>query len=49
MPGNPAGVLTGPNLAREIVAGQAAASVIAMVDDTIFRISTHSSLQMRLT
>lgn len=35
MPGHPAGVLTGPNLAREIIAGQAAASVIAMVDDTI--------------
>lgn len=35
MPGHPAGLLTGPNLAREIVAGQAAASVIAMVDDTI--------------
>jgi len=35
MPGHPAGVLTGPNLAREIVAGKAAASVIAMVDDTI--------------
>ncbi len=35
MPGHPAGVLTGPNLAKEIVAGQAAASVIAMVDDTI--------------
>lgn len=37
MPGHPAGVLTGPNLAREIVAGQAAASVLAMVDDTIAR------------
>lgn len=35
MPGHPAGVLTGPNLAREILAGYAAASVIAMVDDTI--------------
>jgi glycerol-3-phosphate dehydrogenase (NAD(P)+) len=35
MPGHPAGVLTGPNLAREIMAGQAAASVMAMVDDTI--------------
>ena len=35
MPGHPAGVLTGPNLAREIIKGQAAASVIAMVDDTI--------------
>lgn len=34
-PGRPAGVLTGPNLAKEIMAGQAAASVIAMVDDTI--------------
>jgi len=35
MPGHPAGVLSGPNLAREIIAGQAAASVVAMVDDTI--------------
>lgn len=35
MPGHPAGVLTGPNLAREIMAGQAAASVIAMVDSSI--------------
>jgi len=32
LPGHPFGVLTGPNLAREIIAGQAAASVIA-VDD----------------
>lgn len=35
MEGHPAGVLTGPNLAKEIAIGQAAASVIAMVDDTI--------------
>ena len=35
LPGHPAGVLTGPNLAREIMAGQAAASVIASVDDNI--------------
>ena len=35
MPGHPAGILTGPNLAREIIAGQAAAAVIAMVDVTI--------------
>ena len=35
MPGHPAGILTGPNLAREIAAGQAAAGVIAMVDSTI--------------
>jgi glycerol-3-phosphate dehydrogenase (NAD(P)+) len=37
LPGHPVGVLTGPNLAREIVAGQAAASVIAMEDDIIVR------------
>ncbi|MFT6051646.1 MAG: glycerol-3-phosphate dehydrogenase (NAD(P)+) [Halioglobus sp.] len=36
MPGHPVGVLTGPNLAREIMSGQAAASVIAM-DDPIIR------------
>lgn len=35
LPGHPYGVLTGPNLAREIMAGQAAASVIAMEDQTI--------------
>lgn len=35
LPGHPAGVLSGPNLAREILSGQAAASVIAMVDMTI--------------
>jgi len=37
MPGHPSGVLTGPNLAREIMAGQAAASVIAMEDRIIVR------------
>lgn len=36
-PGHPVGVLTGPNLAREIMAGQAAAGVIAMEDDIIVR------------
>jgi glycerol-3-phosphate dehydrogenase (NAD(P)+) len=35
LPGHPVGVLTGPNLAREIMAGQAAASVIAMEDEII--------------
>lgn len=35
MPGHPFGVITGPNLAKEIHSGQAAAAVIAMVDDTI--------------
>ena len=37
LPGHPAGVLTGPNLAREVMAGQAAASVIAMDDPVIVR------------
>ena len=35
LPGHPAGVLSGPNLAREILAGFAAASVVAMEDETI--------------
>ncbi|HVR91968.1 MAG TPA: NAD(P)H-dependent glycerol-3-phosphate dehydrogenase [Novosphingobium sp.] len=37
LPGHPVGVLTGPNLAREIMAGQAAASVISMEDEIIVR------------
>ena len=32
LPGHPAAALTGPNLAKEIMAGQAAASVIATKD-----------------
>ena len=32
LPGHPAGVLTGPNLAKEILDGHAAAAVIAMTD-----------------
>lgn len=35
MPGHPVAVLTGPNLAKEIMAGQPAASVVAIDDDTI--------------
>lgn len=35
LPGHPVGVLTGPNLAREIMAGQAAATVLAMQDAII--------------
>jgi len=35
MPGHPVGVLTGPNLAKEIHNGKAAAAVIAMVDEII--------------
>lgn len=34
-PDNPIGVLTGPNLAKEILAGHAAASVIAFEDDAV--------------
>jgi len=37
LPGHTPGVLTGPNLAREIMAGFAAASVIAMEDDAIIQ------------
>ena len=37
LPGHTPGVLTGPNLAREIMAGFAAASVIAMDDDAIIQ------------
>ncbi len=32
LPGHPVGVLTGPNLAKEILAGHAAAAVVAMSD-----------------
>ena len=35
LPGHPAGVLTGPNLAKEIMAGHPAASVVAMADPVI--------------
>jgi glycerol-3-phosphate dehydrogenase (NAD(P)+) len=35
MPGHPVAVLTGPNLAKEILAGQPAASVVAINDVTI--------------
>ncbi len=35
LPGHPVGVLTGPNLAKEILAGDAAAAVVAMTDHTI--------------
>jgi len=37
VPGHCAGVLTGPNLAREIVAGQPAATVVAMTDESVAR------------
>ena len=37
LPGHPAAALTGPNLAKEIMAGQAAASVIATEDLDVAR------------
>jgi glycerol-3-phosphate dehydrogenase (NAD(P)+) len=37
LPGHPAGVLAGPNLAREVLAGYAAATVIAMPDEHVAR------------
>src|SRR5215207_1962569 len=37
LPGHPVGVLAGPNLAREVLAGFAAAAVIAMPDDQVAR------------
>ena len=37
LPGHPVGVLTGPNLAKEILAGHAAASVTAMDDENVAR------------
>jgi glycerol-3-phosphate dehydrogenase (NAD(P)+) len=33
LPGTPSGVLTGPNLAREVAEGQPAASVVALADE----------------
>jgi glycerol-3-phosphate dehydrogenase (NAD(P)+) len=50
MPGRPVGVMTGPNLAKEIMAGQPAASVVAIPDTTIAlelqRILTRPSLRI---
>jgi glycerol-3-phosphate dehydrogenase (NAD(P)+) len=50
MPGRPVGVMTGPNLAKEIMAGQPAASVVAIPDATIAaelqRILTQPSLRV---
>jgi glycerol-3-phosphate dehydrogenase (NAD(P)+) len=35
LPDHPVGVLTGPNLAQEVMAGRPAASVVAMTDETV--------------
>jgi len=37
VPGHPVGVLTGPNLAKEVLAGHAAAAVMAMDDHNVAR------------
>ena len=37
LPGTPAGVLTGPNLAREVAEGQPAACVVALPDEAMAR------------
>ena len=37
LPDHPVGVLSGPNLAQEIVSGKAASSVLAMLDDSILK------------
>jgi glycerol-3-phosphate dehydrogenase (NAD(P)+) len=37
LPGMPAGVLTGPNLAREVAEGQPAASVVALPEESLAR------------
>ena len=50
MPGHPVAVLTGPNLSKEILGGQPAASVVAIDDETIAhelqRIFTGPSLRI---
>ena len=50
MPGHPVAVLTGPNLAKEILAGQPAASVVAVDDqdiaDELQRIFSRPSLRV---
>ena len=50
VPGHPVAVVTGPNLAREILAGQPAASVVAIDDATIAtelqRLFTRPALRM---
>src|SRR5262249_28106837 len=37
LPGRPAGVLAGPNIAREVLQGMAAAAVLAMPDEEVAR------------
>lgn len=37
LPGHPAGLLAGPNIAREVLQGMAAAAVVAMTDEQVAR------------
>lgn len=48
LPGHPVAVLTGPNLAKEILAGQPAASVVAIDDDVIAQALQRIFSTMRL-
>jgi glycerol-3-phosphate dehydrogenase (NAD(P)+) len=48
LPGHPVAVLTGPNLAKEILAGEPAASVVAIDDDVIARELQRIFATMRL-
>jgi glycerol-3-phosphate dehydrogenase (NAD(P)+) len=48
LPGHPVAVLTGPNLAKEILAGQPAASVVAVGDQVIARELQRIFATMRL-
>jgi glycerol-3-phosphate dehydrogenase (NAD(P)+) len=50
LPGRPAGVLAGPNLAKEVLSGMAAASVIAMPDEHVSKSlqTIFSSLRFRV-
>ncbi|MFN8174392.1 MAG: NAD(P)H-dependent glycerol-3-phosphate dehydrogenase [Solirubrobacteraceae bacterium] len=47
LPGHPAGVLTGPNIAREVMEGMAAAAVVAMPDQRVAQ-ALQSTLHTRL-
>ena len=46
LPGHPVGALTGPNIAREIIDGQAAAAVIATQDLDVMRVVADRVLVM---
>lgn len=47
LPGHPAGVLTGPNVAKEVIGGLAAAAVVAMPDQRVAQ-ALQATLRTRL-